>query len=217
MRGLPTWSKRRFAAQWRERGELDGDIRYVALGDSAAQGIGAISFEAGYVGGLAKLGEAHTGLTIRVVNLSVSGAKAADLIAHQLPLLAQLEADVVTCAVGGNDIRRFDPAAFEREMGQVVRSVPPHALVADVPCFYDGRAEQRSKVASEIVQRLADATGRTAIPLHRSTEARTRAQVRGDFAADFFHPNDRGYGVWTAAFEAAFLARLDVVVATRRA
>lgn len=215
MRGLPTWSKRRFAAQWRERGELDGDIRYVVLGDSAAQGIGATTFEAGYVGRLAALGEAHTGLTIRVVNLSVSGAKAADVIAHQLPLLAPLEADIVACAVGGNNIRRFDPAEFEREMGQILRTLPEHALVADVPCFYDGRAEQRSKLASGIVQRLADDTGRTVIPLHRFTEARTRAEVRGDFAADFFHPNDRGYSVWTAAFETAFLARLDNVVAAR--
>ncbi|MBC7723994.1 MAG: SGNH/GDSL hydrolase family protein [Burkholderiaceae bacterium] len=230
MRGLPTWSKRRYAAVWRDRAGIvtPGEITYVALGDSAAQGIGATSPDLGYVGLLAAVAARHTGLPVRVINLSVSGATAADVLAGQVPLLADITSeiatglaatvttpDLVTCAVGGNDIRRFEPVAFAEAVGALIRSLPQHALIADVPCFYDGRGEARSTAASEIISRQADVASLTLVRLHAATHARTRAQVRGDFALDFFHPNDRGYRVWAEAFDPAVLARLDAVMAAR--
>lgn len=53
------------------RGE-PGELLYVALGDSAAQGIGASSPETGYVGVLAARLRASTGRSVEVVNLSRS-------------------------------------------------------------------------------------------------------------------------------------------------
>ncbi|MEY2849184.1 MAG: hypothetical protein RI885_1851 [Actinomycetota bacterium] len=209
MRGLPTWSKRRYAALWRDRAALDGDLIYVALGDSAAQGLGATAPTLGYVGLLADLAEKRTGRTVRVVNLSVSGAKVRDVVDGQLAASRALEADVVTCAVGGNDMRRFDAERFESDFRDLVAGLPGHALVADVPCFYSGRGEVASRAASGIVRRVLDDAGRIPVPLHSATEARTREQVRGDFALDFFHPNDRGYSVWAQAFQSTFLARID--------
>ncbi|MET3767407.1 lysophospholipase L1-like esterase [Marisediminicola sp. UYEF4] len=213
MRGLPTWSKRRYAESWRTRAAASrpNEIRYVALGDSAAQGIGATAPRNGYVGLLASLGERHSARPVRVINLSVSGAKTRDVIEGQLPRLAALGADIVTCAIGGNDIRRFDADRFEVEIREIARTLPAHALLADVPCFYSGRGEVRSREATAIVRREADAAVRTLVELHAATENRTRAEVRGDFALDMFHPNDRGYTVWAAAFEPAFLTRLDTL------
>jgi lysophospholipase L1-like esterase len=213
MRGLPTWSKRRYAEAWRTHAadSFPNEICYVAIGDSAAQGIGATAPHNGYVGLLASLGERHCKRPVRVINLSVSGAKARDVIEGQLPRLAALGADIVTCAIGGNDVRRFDARRFEAEIREIARALPAHALLADVPCFYSGRGEVRSRAAGAIVRREADAAARTLVELHAATEGRTRAEVRGDFALDMFHPNDRGYTVWASAFEVPFLARLDAL------
>ncbi len=206
--GLPLWSRRRYADIWRTLARQQGELTYVALGDSAAQGIGASAPALGYVGLLASIGTEAEERSIRVVNLSVSGATARDVLELQLPRLAEFDPAIVTCAVGGNDMRRFVPEAFEVTMRAIIRALPAHALIADVPCFYDGRGEQRSRAASAIIRREADAAGRTLVELHRATESRTREQVRRDFALDFFHPNDRGYAVWAGAFEPAFRARL---------
>jgi acyl-CoA thioesterase-1 len=51
---------------WRERAKRDGDLLYVALGDSAAQGIGASRPDRGYVGLLARRISRRTGRRVRV-------------------------------------------------------------------------------------------------------------------------------------------------------
>lgn len=211
MRGLPTWSKRRYASLWRDRALIDGELTYVALGDSAAQGLGASVPALGYVGLLANFAEKRSGRRVRVVNLSVSGAKVRDVVDGQLPVLATLTPDIVTCAVGGNDMRRFVPETFENEFQALVSGLPDHALIADVPCFYGGRGEVNSRTASAIVEGVMSEAGRIPVPLHTTTESRTREQVRGDFALDMFHPNDRGYTLWAAAFQPSFEARMDAL------
>lgn len=212
-RGLPTWGKRRYAQLWRQRAEVSGDMTFVALGDSAALGLGAAAPELGYVGLLAAAARQRSGRSVRVLNLGVSGAKVRDVLDAQVPLLAAAGGDVVTCAVGGNDMRTFDAAGFERDLRGIVEALPRHALIADVPCFYGGRLEERARQAAAIARRVIEDAGRVRIDLHAATEARTRDQVRGDFALDMFHPNNRGYTVWAAAFEPAFLARVDEVAA----
>ncbi len=64
------------SAWWREHAKTEGDLLYVALGDSTAQGIGASRPGNGYVGILADRIRALSGRTVRTVNLSVSGARA---------------------------------------------------------------------------------------------------------------------------------------------
>ena len=73
------------SAWWREQAKVDGDLLYVALGDSTAQGIGASRPVNGYVGILADRIRALSGRTVRTVNLSVSGARVADLPCFHFP------------------------------------------------------------------------------------------------------------------------------------
>src|SRR5262249_58417650 len=77
-----------FAEYWTQRNEralADSGPLWVALGDSAAQGIGADHPADGYVGqARAQLTE-RTGQPWRVVNLSRSGATIPDVLAEQLP------------------------------------------------------------------------------------------------------------------------------------
>ncbi|MFT2712485.1 SGNH/GDSL hydrolase family protein [Clavibacter sp. Sh2126] len=188
------------SAWWREHAQLEGDLLYVALGDSTAQGIGASRPINGYVGILADRIRALSGRTVRTLNLSVSGARVSDLVEYQLPRLAKLRPDVVTLAIGANDIADFEPVAFERDLGRILDAVPPTTVVADLPCFHFPASERKVRVANEIVRRLATDRGLRIAPLHRITRRQTPLLAITQAAADLFHPNDRGYRVWASAF-----------------
>jgi lysophospholipase L1-like esterase len=186
---------------WREERANHGDLLYVAIGDSAAQGIGASQPVRSYVGLIAEHIRSSTGRSVRVVNLSHSGARFREALAEQSPKLAGLDPDIITVAIGANDVPTFDPARFEREAVELFSALPTHAIVADLPSFHVGQAERTALRASAIVRRAAGARALRVAPLHATTRRRglSRAALR-DVAADFFHPNDRGYRAWAAAF-----------------
>lgn len=200
---------------WRERKDEDGELLYLAIGDSAAQGIGASRPAHSYVGFVARAIREHTDRPLRVVNLSVSGATVGLAVEHQLPTLAGLEPDIVTVSVGANDMASFDPARFERQYRELLDALPPHAIVADLPTFYFMPAERKVRVANAIVRRLAAERDLTVVPLHARTRRYGLWGVSTQFAGDLFHPNDRGYRVWADAFIPTVLARLRGGVATR--
>jgi acyl-CoA thioesterase-1 len=196
---------------WRERKAEEGDLLYVAIGDSAAQGIGASRPAHSYVGFIAAALRERTDRTVRVANLAVSGATLRMAIDSQLPALANLEPDILTVSIGANDIATFDPARFERELGKLLDALPGHAIVADLPTFYFLPSERKVRVANAILRRLAAERGLTVVTLHATTRRRGLWGVSTQFAGDLFHPNDRGYRVWASAFIPAVLARLSTL------
>ncbi|WP_242609600.1 SGNH/GDSL hydrolase family protein [Agromyces ramosus] len=200
---LPVHSK-----WWRDHAELEGELLYVAIGDSAAQGIGASSPDRSYVGVLADEIRAVTGRTVRVVNLSVSGATVELAVQDQLPRFAKLRPDIVTVAIGANDIAHWDPAAFERGIRTIFGALPRHALVANLPFFYFPRNERKVAVANRIVRQVAAEHGLTVVPLHRTTRHQGIPGMMTQFAIDMFHPNDHGYRVWANAFAPSLAALL---------
>ena len=192
------------ARYWAQPQGEPGGIVYVALGDSAAQGIGASAPDRGYVGLLAERIRAETGRPVLVVNLSVSGAQIADLVGDQLPRLAalppDLQPDVVTVAIGGNDVLDYDRPEFARLAQELVARLPADSVVADVPYFMHGDAERRAAQAGEVLEAAARGRGLAVAPLHDAQQARGASAMVTDFAADWFHPNDRGHRVWADAF-----------------
>ena len=189
-----------YRAYWAEpRGE-PGGLLYVALGDSAAQGIGASRPERGYVGLLAERIREQTGRPVRVVNLSSSGATIRDLLDMQLPRLRELRPDVVTVEVGGNDVRSYDPARFSADVDELTAALPVGTLIADVPDFMHGRWGDRAAEAAGIVAAGAGAHQLRIVPLHDAQRDRGAGAMLTDFAADWFHPTDRGHRVWADAF-----------------
>jgi lysophospholipase L1-like esterase len=203
------------SAWWRARAKADGELVYVALGDSAAQGIGASVPGRGYVGILADRIAQRSGLRVRTVNLSVSGATVAAVVGYQLPRLARQPADIVTVSIGANDIAAWDARAFESALATVLDALPPHAIVADLPYFYLPGNERRVVAANGILRRLARMRGLVVAPLHAATKRPGLFGALTLFAGDRFHPNDRGYGVWASAFAPLVDARVDRVLAAR--
>ncbi|QDZ15112.1 SGNH/GDSL hydrolase family protein [Humibacter ginsenosidimutans] len=197
------------SAWWRARAKEQGDLLYAALGDSAAQGLGATEPDDGYVGLLARSIALRGRRSVRTVNLSVSGATVAQLIDYQLPRLAKLQPDVVTVAIGSNDIARWDAVAFARGLVTVFDALPSHAIVAELPYFYLPRNERKVAEANRIVRRLATERGLAVAPVHRATRALGPLGALLWFAGDHFHPNDAGYRVWAAAFEPLVARRVE--------
>ncbi|MDP4332339.1 SGNH/GDSL hydrolase family protein [Curtobacterium sp. A7_M15] len=200
---------------WRERLQHEGQITYLAIGDSAAQGVGASEPHRGYVGLLARRIRHRSRSSVRVVNLSVSGSTTWGARKDQLPKLRNYTPDICTVSIGANDIADFHPDKFERNIREIYGAVPSHAIVAELPCMFVPDRERKVAVANEIVHRVADEFGLTVAPLHTITK---RVGLRRTFFnsyGDLFHPNDRGYEIWASAFEPAVDARVDVVAAIR--
>lgn len=201
---------------WRDHARQEGTLLYVAIGDSAAQGIGASAPAHSYVGLIAERMRELTHQSLRVVNLSVSGATTELAARDQLPRFRTLTTDrvtpdLVTVAIGANDIVGFDPAAFEANIREIFGALPAHAIVADLPCFFLPWNERKVAVANRIVRSVAAEHGLEVVPLHETTRRRGLRGILTEFAIDLFHPNDHGYRVWASAF----LPAVTAAIATR--
>ncbi|MEO6881834.1 MAG: SGNH/GDSL hydrolase family protein [Mycobacteriaceae bacterium] len=170
--------------------------RWIVLGDSMSQGVGASAHDAGWVGQLAQR-LVVSGVDLQVVNLSATGACADDVLDQQLPALELLGAradDVVSVLVGSNDLfggrarRSRLPAAF----AELVEHVPAGSLVATLP--QPTGPARRANVAVE----RATAAGRIVMVDLRVSGPKS---WRGRLASDYFHPNDAGYAALATAFE----------------
>lgn len=204
------WSVDDYAAYWRERAAVPGDLTLVALGDSTAQGVGADRPERGYVGLLADRLAARTGRSVRVVNLSRTGAKVDEVLRVQVPHLAGLDADLVTVAVGANDAGRTPTPVFAERFARLLAALPEGSYVADVPQFADipnfvngPRIVPARDLAAAARRALAAHPALVAVPLERSVRFGWR-----DYGGDWFHPGDRGYRRWADVFWARIEPRL---------
>ncbi|MDQ1531881.1 MAG: acyl-CoA thioesterase [Microbacteriaceae bacterium] len=194
---------------WQQRGRVDeGSVLYVALGDSAALGIGASRPERGYVGLLAdEIGRA-TGRRVRVRNLAIDGATLAVCIRDELHRLAPLDPVVCTIDIGANDIWTFDPDRFRAEFETICAALPAGAIVAELPSFSVVPVARRVRAANRIVHDVAEAHGFWVAPLHATTALGGLSDALLGAAGDLFHPNDRGHRRWAEAFRPGVLAAL---------
>ena len=206
------------SAFWRARQKKAGELLYVVIGDSAAQGIGASKPNRGYVQIVADRLAAETGRTVRIVNLSVAGARLREAIAIQMPKLATLlrdaRPDLLTVSIGANDINSFEKERFTRELEEVYAQLPSSAIVADLPCFHIPQRERLVAVANRIVRATAARHGLTVAPLYAVTKRQGIVRAVYQAAGDLFHPHDRGYVVWASAFLPAVSRRARTVRAS---
>lgn len=196
-----TWHQRNLEAL----ASPDGARRWIVLGDSMMQGVGASSIDTGLVGQLHDRLSAQ-GFPLTVVNLSATGARVPDVLEQQVPVMRSLPPatgapDLVTVLVGSNDLfgggvhRRGLPDA----MGRLVAVLPRGAVVCTLP---QPRAAARAANAH-----LDDAAREGHLRLVDLRVSGPRSW-RGKLAADHFHPNDAGYAGMADAFEPVLLRAL---------
>ncbi|GAA4692407.1 SGNH/GDSL hydrolase family protein [Nocardioides conyzicola] len=189
----------RYAAEWhdRNRAALDStDPLWVVLGDSISQGVGASSVDRGWVA-LASHALHETHLRHRVLNLSVSGARTADVIHHQIPAMTRLgqEPALVTVVIGSNDmVRRTFRASLADHYRELIRVLPRGTLVAVLKHAFGPLAEVKHDVA------VAAAAGDVRmVPV--------RLGFR-NLAEDHFHPDDLGHELLANDFYVALHEQL---------
>lgn len=188
-----------FAQYWTAQNKTaTGSFRYVALGDSAAQGIGADDPQKGYVGVLAKRIAAKTGQKVQIINLSKSGARLHDAIDDQVPLVAGYKPDLVTIEIGANDITGYDDAQFTKQFKQLVSLLPQGTYVSNMP-YFGGivRSEKNVLVANQHITQILKDSGMHLVNMHDITKSR---QGPRNYAVDLFHPSVHGYQNWADAF-----------------
>lgn len=185
---------RPYAQWWREQNlralKAEGPL-WVVLGDSMSQGIGASRVEHSWPA-LATEALRADGHPVRVLNLSFSGARTADVIDLQLPALratGQTPA-VVSVLIGSNDLRKRElREALPARYATLLRELPAGALVGTMP-------GGPLKAVVPLVEQ------------HPELQPVPITFVQGELADDRFHPDDRAYRRIAGQFSNAVAAAL---------
>ena len=179
----------------------------MVLGDSTAQGIGAPSPQAGWVGQTHAELLRQTGLPWRVLNLSSSGALTRDILTEQLPQLAVLPTapDLLTCGVGANDVLHTPAPRLYPAIRELIGALPQQAVIFDLP-MPTGFWGIVGRISAPYVARINQVIYTTASE-RGLTVARISAHFTppwtGKFAPDHLHPTAAGYLDWTRALLSA--------------
>ncbi len=192
-----------FANYWqKQNASAKGEILYVALGDSTAQGLGATSPMRGYVGLVAKALQNKSGKSVKLINLSVSGARIPDVTKEQVPKLSGYPIDdaVLTLAIGANDLKKHNRETFAQNFEELVSQLPKQTVVADIAYFGGGRYRHLEPEVLEMnktIARLVQKHGLKQAELHKITQEHERLGVH---SVDWLHPSNKGYKNWFEAF-----------------
>jgi acyl-CoA thioesterase I len=184
-------------------------VRYVALGDSTVEGIGATSEATTYVARLhARLRAVYPRAT--VLNLGLGGATSADVLGDQLERSVLLRPHLVTLSVGPNDVTgRVPVAEYERNLGTIFRRLARETsavvvvnLLPDLAITPRFRGREAAPVLASLTVQFNEALSRQArrhgvevVDLYQPS----RVEIPGRpelIAGDGYHPSDLGYARW---------------------
>jgi acyl-CoA thioesterase I len=181
-------------------------LSYIALGDSSGVGVGAR--EGGYVAHLySELSGLFPGS--RLLNLCVSGATSARVLAHQVPRVPRDDRSVVTLGVGVNDLhRRISAQEFGERLDAIVRGVrartsapvvvtnlPDVSLAPIVPSYLRALVAYQVRAYNEMIAQVAARHRLTLVDAY--TPSRRELPAHPEFFSDDgFHPSDAGYRFW---------------------
>jgi acyl-CoA thioesterase I len=185
----------------------DAEVRYVALGDSTVEGIGASTPEQNYVSRTLRRLQPHYPRAT-LLNLGVGGATSADVLVAQLDRAIAEHPELVTLSIGPNDLTReigveiyeahlqqiVDRLIAETDAVLVVTLLPDLALA---PTFTPEEAEvvgERTLRFNEAIQRVVAGKDVELVDLYARSQAEgARPEL---IAEDGYHPSDEGYALW---------------------
>ena len=184
-------------------------LRVVWLGDSTAAGVGA----SGVDGALPRQVAAGLGQPVQLTVFAVSGDRIGNVVAEQLPKVAALPSppQLVFISVGANDVTHLTgPTEFRRTYRAVLDALPPSAEVVllGVPDMgapprllqpLRALAGVRGSTIDDVVRGVARDHDATYVDIAGRTGPSFRRDPDRYFAADRYHPNDDGYGLWKDA------------------
>lgn len=182
-------------------------LRLVALGDSSLTGPGI--GDADRIWLRRALRRLELDRDVEVISLAVGGSRVAD-VARRVDDAIALDPDLVTVAVGSNDVIRATPSRQLRVQldGVVARLVDAVGVVAvanvgdlgnvaRIPPPLESVMRARSRTARRVIERVVDAhPGAILLDVSRADRA---FRDRSVFAPDLFHPGEVGHALWAEA------------------
>lgn len=184
--------------------------RVVALGDSITLGVGDATVPR-CAAGWAGLAAAALGAS-SFTNLAVNGARARDVLAHQVEAASACAPDLVLLTVGGNDVLRgdFSPEEVERCVGGVVERLgaPGRLVVAaslDRIRLFDLAPSRVAEAMARRIARANAALARAYVGRALVIDGATllASQGRRAWHIDRIHPSPAGHRALAAAAVAA--------------
>ncbi len=222
-------------------GATDRDrLRMVVLGDSTTAGVGVERAEDALPYLIARrLAEAEH-REVHVVSYGWAGARAADLVRHQLPRAIEplrptethpflAGADVVAIVIGSNDATHNTPPGRFRDSLRAVldgiRDTAPSARVvlAGIPAFRGALrgiepliflADQYARLLRPISRAEAERAGAAYADLARDVPPLIHGRT-DVLSEDQFHPSVVGYTAWADVIARAVLSGPDETAAAR--
>lgn len=183
-------------------------LTYVVMGDSTS-----ISQGSNYDKGYALASARHLALHYKVtfVNTGISGATTKTVLDDQLKKAVSYKPDVVLVAVGANDATKFTGSNSVKDSAQKIidglKQVNPnvHIIMTRSPAMDSvTRFPFISKWVMGLRTKQVNAAFATIIEKNHVTLAPIAEKTRAAFLADpsltapdKFHPNARGYALWT--------------------
>lgn len=177
---------------------------YVALGDSAAQGVGVEDVRQSYVALFASYLRRATRRRVIVLNLSISGALVTTIANTQIPKLLSygITPDLITLDIGGNDTffaKKITVEDFLKNFQIVVNRLPVQTLIAEVPSASPLPQDARSQELNRIIIETVAPSAHVMVPVRKLGEVPPwkALSIR---AGDGFHPNAQSYRLTALEF-----------------
>jgi len=197
-------------------------VLYVALGDSTVAGVGASGPAQNYVSRLyERLRSAYP--EARLVNLGVSGATAAGVLAAQFREAVALSPDLVTLSIGPNDITsgRTNVKQYEQDLEIILQVLTREAravvvlnLIPDLTVTprFRGTAttawlKERVLAFNQALSRQGRRYGAEVVDLYEPSQ-REIPEHPEFLAGDGYHPSDQGYARWAELMWQGVQARI---------
>ncbi|WP_413797779.1 SGNH/GDSL hydrolase family protein [Streptomyces iranensis] len=195
-------------------------LRFAALGDSLTEGLGDPAPGGGWRGWAALLAAAagpHPDEPVEFVNLSRSGALAADVADEQLPAARRTRPHLVSVVVGGNDTLRdsFDihrvAEALDRTLGALraegavvlTACLPDPGRMLGLPSALAHPLGRRMRAVNTVVHALSQRHE----AVHVELSDHTWVADRRAWSVDRLHPSELGHRLLAREFHSALRAR----------
>ena len=189
-------------------------LTYVVMGDSTSVGQGT-TYDKSYA--LQTAQHLATSYRVSLTNVGVSGARAKDVTGSQLAKAKSLQPDLVLLSVGANDATHFTSSRTVRASLQktidglrqaspdvkiVVTGSPQMGSVPRFPWPARQLAGLRTKQINNVYASLIAQNNLYFAPIAAETGQAFAADPTL-FAQDKFHPDARGYALWTPVINRA--------------
>jgi lysophospholipase L1-like esterase len=194
-------------------------LRYLALGDSTAHGIGARDPEHSAPYLLAEALTIHY-TPVHFANIAVSGATTADVLRLQLGQVGDFAPDLVMLFIGPNDVTHLRTLnAYLADMRRLLAALDavPAVVVTNVAALYTcPLLSPPFRALAALQVKRFNAALPAVVARHRARLATINPDIVPPFAqfpdryyaADGYHPNDAGYRLWAGYLAPRALAAL---------